>query len=116
MAFTEVFSGIAVADIGLARAWYERLMSRPADMLPNDNEAAWQLAGHGWIYLVGDRERAGKALVTLLVDDLDAQLAGLAERGLEAGPIETLGNGVRKATIADPDGNTISFGGVPAAD
>ncbi|HEY8770400.1 MAG TPA: hypothetical protein VIM03_07640, partial [Thermoleophilaceae bacterium] len=81
MAFTEVFAGIAVADIGSARAWYERLTGRPPDMLPNENEAAWQLAGQGWIYLVSDRERAGKALVTLLVDDLDAQVAELAERG-----------------------------------
>lgn len=114
MAFTEVFAGIAVTDIGSARAWYERLFGRPADMLPNDNEAAWQLAGHGWIYVVGDRERAGKALVTVLVDDLDDQLADMAERGLEAGAVETLGNGVRKASIADPDGNEISFGEVPA--
>jgi hypothetical protein len=114
MAITEVFAGIAVAEIDSAREWYERLMGRPADMLPNDNEAAWQLAGHGWVYLVGDRERAGQALVTLLVDDLDAQLAALAERGLEAGPVETLGNGVRKAQIADTDDNTISFGEVPA--
>lgn len=85
-------------------------MGRPPDMLPNENEAAWQLAGHGWIYLVGDRERAGRALLTLLVDDLDAEVAGLALRGLAAGSIEKVTEGVRKATIADPDGNTISFG------
>ncbi len=89
MAFTEVFAGIAIADIGSAREWYERLTGRPPDMLPNDNEAAWQLAGHGWVYLVG-----------------------LAERGLEPGPVETLANGVRKAAITDPDGNKISFGEV----
>jgi catechol 2,3-dioxygenase-like lactoylglutathione lyase family enzyme len=110
MAITEVFAGIAVAEIDSAREWYERLTGRPAHMLPNDNEAAWQLAGHGWVYLVGDAQRAGHAHLTLLVDDLDAQLAGLAERGLEAGPVETLGNGVRKASITDPDGNQISFG------
>jgi hypothetical protein len=114
MAFTEVFAGIAIAEIGSARSWYERLLGRPPDMLPNDNEAAWQLAGQGWIYLVGDAERAGHALVTVLVDDLDGLLAGLTERGLEPGPVETLGNGVRKASITDPDGNQISFGEVPA--
>ena len=75
MGVTEVFAGIAVAEIDSAREWYERLIGRPAHMLPNDNEAAWQLAGHGWVYLVGDAQRAGNALLTLLVDDLDAQLA-----------------------------------------
>jgi hypothetical protein len=113
MAFTDLFAGIAVTQIGPARAWYERLFSRPADMLPNDNEAAWQLAGHGWIYLVADATRAGHGLVTVLVDDLDGMLAGLAERALEAEPVETLGNGVRKASITDPDGNRISFGETP---
>jgi hypothetical protein len=114
VAFTDLFAGVAVADIDSARAWYERLWGRPADMLPNDNEAAWQLAGHGWVYVVGDVARAGRALVTVLVDDLDGLLAGLAERGLEAGAVETLGNGVRKAPVTDPDGNQISFGEVPA--
>ena len=37
-------------------------------------------------------------------------VAALAQRGLVTEPIETLGSGARKATIADPDGNRISFG------
>jgi catechol 2,3-dioxygenase-like lactoylglutathione lyase family enzyme len=114
-AITEVFAGIAVADYHAARDWYERLLGRPADMLPHESEAAWRLTEHGWVYVVADPPRAGTALLTLLVDDLDAQVAGLAERGLATDPIETLSNGVRKAAIADPDGNRITFGQPPAA-
>jgi hypothetical protein len=40
-------------------------------MLPNDDEAAWQLTGGGWLYVLRDAERAGMAVVTLLVDDFD---------------------------------------------
>ena len=36
-----------------------------------DNEAMWQVADRGWIYVVGDTNRAGNALLTLLVDDLE---------------------------------------------
>ena len=37
--------------------------------------------GHAWVYVVEDSERAGRGLLTVIVDDLDAQLAGLAQRG-----------------------------------
>ena len=86
MADPELFAGIAVADLGQARHWYERLAGRPPDFLPNDNEAVWHLGGTGWIYVVGDAGRAGNGLITVLVEDLDARVAVLAERGLETEP------------------------------
>ena len=48
-----------------------------------------------------------------MVDDLDAQLAGVADRGLTTDPVETMGNGTRTAEIRDPDGNLIKFGEAP---
>jgi hypothetical protein len=50
---------------------------------------------------------------TLIVDDLDSQVAGIAQRGLEPAQREAYPNGVRKITYVDPDGNEIGFGGVP---
>jgi catechol 2,3-dioxygenase-like lactoylglutathione lyase family enzyme len=108
-----LFAGVPVADLDAARGWYERLLGRAPDMVPNETEVAWQLAQAGWIYVVADAERAGRALLTLIVDDLDGLLGGIRERGLRAGPVETLSNGVRRAEIADPEGNRIAFGEVP---
>ena len=108
-----LFAGVPVADIVSARAWYERLLGRPPDLVPHSKEVAWQLAEAGWIYVVADAERAGTAFVTLVVDDLDAELATLAERGAEPGPIAE--GTVRKLEITDPDGNKITFGQPPAA-
>jgi len=51
---------------------------------------------------------------TIIVDDLDTLMAEVAQRGLEPAQRETYGNGVRKTTYVDPDGNEIGFGGVPA--
>jgi catechol 2,3-dioxygenase-like lactoylglutathione lyase family enzyme len=110
VAITEVFTGIAVADFDAARAWYERLLGRPPDLVPNENEAAWQLAEAGWIYVVRDRDRAGKALLTLLVDDLEGHVAELAERGIATEPIETVPGVVKKAEITDREGNRITIG------
>jgi predicted enzyme related to lactoylglutathione lyase len=110
VAITEVFTGIAAADFDAARAWYERLLGRPPDLIPNENEAAWQLAEAGWIYVVGDADRAGKALLTLLVDDLENHVAELAERGIATEPIETVPGVVKKAEITDREGNRITIG------
>jgi catechol 2,3-dioxygenase-like lactoylglutathione lyase family enzyme len=104
-----LFAGLPVADLASARAWYERLLGRPPDMIPNENEVVWQLAEAGWIYVVEDGERAGRGLLTLIVDNLDEEAATLAERGVAAGPIDE-GAIVRKLEIADPDGNRVTFG------
>ncbi len=53
----------------------------------------------------------GSRRVRIFVDDFDARVAGMAERGLEPAKRETYANGVRKATHLDPDGNEIGFGG-----
>jgi predicted enzyme related to lactoylglutathione lyase len=109
MAITYVFAGIPTANYAAALPWYERLFGRRPDMLPQDEEAAWDITNTGWIYLVGDAGRAGKSLLTLLVDDLDEQVAALAERGLAPDETETLANGGRKAAFIDPDGNKTTF-------
>ena len=110
-----LFAGVAVAEYAPARTWYEAFFGRPADLLPNDNEAAWQLGVDRWVYVVGDADRAGSGLVTILVDDLDERVASLASRGIASDHVERYANGVRKVTFADPDGNAIALGEVPAS-
>lgn len=61
MAYTEVFSGVAVADLEAALAWYEHLMGRPPDLIPNDNEGAWQIVGAGWVYLRNGASRPARS-------------------------------------------------------
>jgi hypothetical protein len=100
MAVAHVFAGIPAADRDVAVRWFERFTSRPPDLIPNEDEAAWQLTDTGWIYLIVDPIRAGSALHTLLVGDLDDFLTGLAERGIAAGPVETIGDGC--ATRSSP--------------
>ena len=92
-----VFAGIPVSDYPAARAWYERLLGRPPDLLPHESEAAWQLNEGGWIYVVADAERAGRALVTFLVDDIAAWPVE-ADRSIP---------GMLRGDIVDPDGNKI---------
>jgi hypothetical protein len=74
----------------------------------------WEVAGHGYVYIELLPEHAGHARHTLFVDDLDARVAAMADRGVEPAQREAYDNGVRKITYRDPDGNEIGFGGAPA--
>lgn len=47
------------------------------------------------------------------LDDLDALVAQIADRGLDPSKQETYSNGVRKIMYRDPDGNEIGLGRAP---
>jgi len=105
-----LFAGVPVAELHAALAWYERLLGGPPDLVPNESERVWRLTDGGWVYVVEDSERAGRGLLTLIVDDLDVHLAELGGRGIDAGEIEAISETTRKAVIVDPDGNRITLG------
>ena len=109
----DLFAGIPVADYAAALQWYERLLGFPPTCFPHETEAVWELAEHRLVYIVQQPEHAGHARHTLFVDDLDALVAQIAERGLDPVDQETYSNGVRKITYRDADGNEIGFGGAP---
>ncbi len=107
-----LFAGLRVRDFEAARPWYERLLGEPT-FFPHATEAVWTLADERHVYIVEHPEGAGNSVVTLFVDDLDAEVEAIAARGLEPHTRETYDNGVRKVTYRDPDGNEIGFGGAP---
>jgi hypothetical protein len=110
---TELFAGIPVRDYTSAVSWYERLLGAPPSFLPNDAEAVWEVTEHGYLYVEVRPGHAGTAKHTVFVGDFDTRIAQIAGRGLEPVQQETYGNGVRKTTFRDPDGNEIGFGGAP---
>ncbi|MGP4088095.1 VOC family protein [Streptomyces sp. KR55] len=109
MAITNIYAVMPVADFEAARGWYERLWGRPADRNPMDGLAEWQVIEGGAIQLLRDPDRAGLAMLTVGVDDTDAQAAAVAERGLDMGPVRDTHGGFRVAAISDPAGNVITF-------
>jgi hypothetical protein len=110
----DLFAGIPVNDYPAALAWYERLLGSPPTFFASDTEAVWELAEHRWVFIEQRPEHAGHAMHTILVDDLNALVAQIAERGVEPSGRETYSNGARKAMYHDPDGNEIGFGDAPS--
>jgi catechol 2,3-dioxygenase-like lactoylglutathione lyase family enzyme len=109
-----LFAGIRVSDFETARPWYERLLGAEPSFLPHATEAVWELAEHRSLYIVEDAERAGRAILTVMVDNLDAFVAEIASRGIEPDEQETYPGKARKAIYRDADGNEIGFGTVIA--
>ena len=110
----DLFAGIPVSNYAVAVAWYEQLLGYPPAFIPNDIEAVWELAEHRYLYIEQRPGHAGHGKHTLFVADIDAVIDQIAERGLDPAEQETYGNGVRKITYRDPDGNEIGFGGAPS--
>lgn len=103
------FAGIVVSDRDSAMAWYQAVFGRPADLLPNQREAMWQVSAEASVYLLADPDRAGRSSTTMVVGDLDGELTALAARGIEAGQVEVIEGAGRKAVLVDPDGNEVSI-------
>jgi catechol 2,3-dioxygenase-like lactoylglutathione lyase family enzyme len=109
----DLFAGIHVRDYEAARGWYERLLGSEPAFVAHATECVWELDEHCHVFVNEDPDRAGYAAHTVFVEDLEAVVADIAGRGIEPAKRETYGNGVRKATYRDADGNEIGFGGAP---
>ncbi len=111
---------IPVADVDRAKKFYvERLgFHADVDVRPVDGVRVVQVTPHGSACSVGfgeglpayDEALPGstKAL-HLVVNDIEAARAELIERGVDVGPVQDVGGGVRYAGFADPDGNTLTL-------
>ena len=104
-----LFCGIPVADFTPAVAWYERFFGRPPDVVVHDHEVMWRASDTGWVYVVRDDERAGRALIAISVADLPAAVAEVRSRGIAVPPVEVIGDVERKASVTDPEGNVVAL-------
>ncbi len=103
------FIAVPVSDLENGRDFFERLLGRAVDIVPNEHEVMWRLNSAAWLYVVVDLARAGQGLATLSVGDLDGTLAELADRGIQPVSVEEVGADARKATVIDPDGNVVAI-------
>jgi catechol 2,3-dioxygenase-like lactoylglutathione lyase family enzyme len=109
MQASHLFAGIAVADFEAGLRWYERVFGKPPDMLPAEGDSVWHLASNASVYVVRDAERAGKALVTLAVRDLEHLMAELAARDVPDRAIQQTPGPMLRLIVTDAEGNRVTF-------
>ena len=105
-----IFAGIPVRDVKTAIKWYQRLLGAEPSFYPNDIEAVWQLAEGRYVYVIQDVGRAGGAVSMIWVDDPVAEVARIADQGLESVDVEKHDQ-VWKYVFHDADGNETGIGG-----
>lgn len=108
MSIENAIASLAVRDMAAANDWYSALFARGADSTPMNQGAEWKFPRGGWLQVYELPERAGKGSVTMAVTDL-ADIAARIDSLAITAVRETSSEQVRTLTIADPDGNQITF-------
>src|ERR1700744_3627717 len=109
MTIQHVLSAVPVTDLDRSRRWYELLFGRAPDNNPMPTLVEWQVVPGGWVQVFVNDQRAGASFVNFAVQDLDAHLDDLKQRGLEPGAVTDADKGVRLSGISDPDGSRVTL-------
>jgi catechol 2,3-dioxygenase-like lactoylglutathione lyase family enzyme len=107
---------IPVTDVDLAKAFYTEKLGfiEDVDVRPFEGIRVVQLTPPGSSCSIGmgtglaayDATPGTVRALHLVVDDIDKARAELVGRGVEVGPVEDVGGGVKYAGFSDPDGNS----------
>ena len=106
------FTGVPVIGPGHRAGLLRAPPRRPADVEVAEDEVMWRVAEAAWLYVVVDPPGPGTGWPRSRSADLDATLVELADRGIIPVASRRSG-GARKATVLDPDGNTVAVIEVP---
>jgi predicted enzyme related to lactoylglutathione lyase len=114
---------IPVTDVDRAKAFYTDQLGFVADVdvRPADGVRVVQVTPPGSACSVGfgtglaAYEAAPGSVrgLHLVVEDIEKARAELVARGIEVGPVEDVGGGVKYAGFSDPDGNTLTLQEMP---
>ena len=83
-------------------------------MLPMEGEAVWHVTTSSSVYVTENPARAGNALVTIAVSNLDEHATAVSARGLSLDEQGADSIAPRQLTITDDDGNCVKFFADPA--
>jgi predicted enzyme related to lactoylglutathione lyase len=114
---------IPVADVDRAKAFYAEQLGFvvDVDVRPADGVRVVQLTPPGSACSIGlgtglpayDATPGSVRGLHLVVADIEQARAELVGRGVEVGGVQDVGGGVLYASLADPDGNTMSLQQMP---
>jgi predicted enzyme related to lactoylglutathione lyase len=115
---------IPVTDVDRAKAFYTEQLGFVADvdMSPAPGVRVVQLTPPGSACSIGmgnglgaydGREPGSVKALHLVVEDIEKARAELVGRGVDVGPVQDVGGGVKYAGFSDPDGNTLTLQEMP---
>lgn len=118
---SRICADIATTDLKRARRFYEQLLELTIEY-EDPGRGVYYRAGHGTMLNLYEREHqpSEQTAATFLVDDLDAVMSGLRQRGVvfldfDEPDLKTRdgvfadGTGFKVSWFHDPDGNVLSL-------
>jgi len=114
---------IPVTDVDRAKAFYADRLGCvvDVDVRPADGVRVVQLTPPGSACSIGlgtglaayEAVPGSVRALHLVVADIEQARAELVGRGVDVGPVQDVGGGVRYAGFSDPDGNTLTLQEMP---
>jgi predicted enzyme related to lactoylglutathione lyase len=114
---------IPVSDVDRAKAFYTEQLGfiEDVDVRPAEGVRVVQLTPPGSACSIGMGTGLGAyeaapgtiRALHLVVADIEKARAELVGRGVQVGPVEDVGGGVKYAGFSDPDGNTLTLQEMP---
>ena len=103
-----VMPSLAVKDFDASLDWYTKLFDREPDRRPMDGTVEWDLCDGAGLQLSTSTETP-VATVIVGVDDLEATLESLSQRGVGTAnqPFTVPSGQFRLCILADPAGNSL---------
>jgi catechol 2,3-dioxygenase-like lactoylglutathione lyase family enzyme len=113
MKLQKIYTVLLTADLAAAEAWYTKLLGRGPDYRPMNTLVQWELFDQGGVALSTDDDIAGRGVMFLIVDDVEAERRRLQGLGIVLeddieGDYSTL------AQVRDPDGNLLTLATPPS--
>ena len=110
---------LPVRDVDRAKAFYVEQLGfvEDVDVRPFEGVRVVQVTPPGSACSIGfgtgvpayGGEPGTVRALHLVVEDVEQARAELVGRGVDVGPVEDVGGGVRYASFSDPDGNTLTL-------
>lgn len=106
MPIEKIYAQLNCTDMERSAAWLAKIFGRPADAAPMDGLNEWHHADNAGVQLVQNGTDAGRGYLTLIVEDIEAELARLSDAGIKTEKATT-GNMATVSQLVDPDGNKV---------
>jgi hypothetical protein len=103
----EICTSVLTADLAAAEGWYTKLLGRGPDYRPMDTLVQWELFDQDGLMLSSSKEIAGRGVMFLYVEDVEAERRRLKSLGIVLGD-DIKGDYSTLAQVRDPDGNLVT--------
>lgn len=110
MKINKTFNSLNATDLAAQSEWWSKLLERAWDRQPRPDCHEWDLT-ESVLFQVLDNPKGAKTTVTLLIDDLDAQVARLRSLAVQVpDPSKVEGfDTLRYCQFHDPEGNEVGL-------